>query len=205
MQETTTSNDSDALRFRYQLAPYFNQRVCVRGVLIDIIAPSAKNKNKPGLVFASVRLPNEQIELDHVVIQVDNSFLNRTDIQLFKTYQFTAVVKKYFHNKYDHELKFTIMAENYQLVNINENRLKTYNERNQAFSSYQKQRIEDIAQRQDIPYSKEQAIDVLIELPNNGSREKWLDDIKRTYRKNTLSKRKIQRTLEQAKGGITHG
>lgn len=188
-------------RFRLELAKYSNQRVSACGVLIDIIPATNRTKNKLGLVFASVNLPNNEIELDHVVIAVPKSFRARHTLKLYNSYKFTALVKKYYHNRIHPELKRKIMTENYQMIDINERKFYdvTDVQKTNDITKYQKNRLKAFAQRPDVPYSFEALCETIQAMPNNGQREMWIENLKESYKKHSASKQVIVATIQ---GGI---
>lgn len=199
-------NLADRLRFRYELAPYDKQRLCVYGILIDTIPASRRTKNKTGLVFASVHLPNEGIELDHIVIAVPKSFIATHKLELYSCYKFTAVVSKYYHNKIHPELRRKIMTENYQLTDLNENKFSkvdSYLDDNDL-TIYQENRIITLSERDDIPYNEDLLLDIIKNLPNNGQREMRIEQMKENYQKNQQTKQEIILILEGGKSHAKH-
>lgn len=105
---------------RLTLEPFVGQRLFVEGVLIDINNPHKKNGYTYGLVFASVTLPNERMELDHVVIPVDKRFMAQHQPKLFTKYRFTALVDSYTKIKKIYGISAHVRA--YQLNHINSKR-----------------------------------------------------------------------------------
>lgn len=180
IEEKMERNDSDY--FRHELRPFVKQRVFVKGVLVDIRKPNQKNKNTYGLVFASIHLPNENIELDHAVIAVSQSFINKNDLKLYDIYEFTALVGTYDHSRYFKNLNVSVMTKAYQLTTINFKRFKpSYFEESlvNTLSLYLKNRVNQKSSLSIFKQTPEELTQTLLNLPNSGEREEYV---------NTLSK-----------------
>lgn len=170
------SKDMDT---REELRPYKKQRLGFEGVLIDIIYPNRRNGYLYGLVFGSIYAPNEKIEVDHAVIQMDQLSFKKAGLELFNRYYFTAVVKSYF--KLTNILGVMAERENFMLAEINLNKLKefpvSYIEQPTMFVQ---NRINSIMMcKGDNPFTKEWLMEQVLRLPNDGSVEEFIDDCSR--------------------------
>lgn len=177
---------------RQELKPYNNQRLRIEGVLIDIKRPNRKNKYQAGLVFGSVKLPHQNIELDHIVISVTSGFVNRNDLQLFNKYTFTAEVGKYF--KRERVLNIYANVTAYHLQHINENKFDAIEVNTpDTFSLYLQNRLLNLETRLtniDIPKLKEHLLTL-----NEGAREQYVSNISMTMEKNNITHTDIMNEL----------
>ncbi len=169
---------------RNELAEYNNQRLRVEGVLIAIDRPNKKNRYNAGLVFGSVNLPHQDIELDHIVIAVSEGFINRNQLELFKKYSFTAKVGKYFKRKRRLNMLANVTA--YHLQDLNENRFEQMQvKKPKEFSKYLITRISKLYRNHDtINISK--LNELLLDM-YEGEREEYINNLNMTTLKRSVT------------------
>lgn len=169
---------------REELAPFNNERLYVEGVLVDINAPNHKTHNQAGLVFASVLLPNEKIELDHVVISVPPSFIQKHNIELYGKYGFTAEVGSYYKRKYIMGIPAKTKA--YHLQKINEYRFKTLEpQQPEDISRHLKNRLASL-HRRNCPINIVE-LNYLLREMKEGERERTLQNITKAMTKKSVT------------------
>ena len=177
---------------REELAKYNNERLYVEGVLIDINQPNKKNSNRLGLVFGSVSLPNEKMELDHVVISVPDNFAERHELQLFKKYSFTALVGSY--NKRKMIMGTPVQAKAYHLVDINHKRFEEIQPNQpEDLSRHLKNRLASI-QRQGVSINMVE-LNRILRGKKEGEREKYLSTLSKTLTKTDVTHADILNTI----------
>lgn len=169
---------------REELAQYNNERLYVEGVLIDINQPNKKNKYRTGLVFGSVSLPNENIELDHVVISVPDNFVEKHEMKLFNKYGFTALVGSYSKKKII--LGTPVQAKAYHLVDINQNRLREIEGgKPEDLSRHLKNRLTSLHKR-GVPIDMIE-LNRLLRDKKEGEREQYLNTLSITLTKKDIT------------------
>lgn len=177
---------------REELAKYNNERLYVEGVLIDINQPNQKNHHKYGLVFGSVNLPNEEIEIDHVVIAVPESFMNKHDLSLYNKYGFTAKVGTYYKRKVILNTPANVRA--YHLTDINARRFTELTKNKpDDLSRHLKNRIASL-QKRGLPIDIGE-LNRILRSKNEGEREQYLNNITKTMSKSDISHADILNTI----------
>lgn len=173
---------------RLTLEKHVGKRLLVEGILIDIHQPNQKNGYKYGLVFASVHLPNEKDQLDHVVIPVNKQFIMIHEPTRFKKYRFTALVESYTKINYLYGIAAHVKA--YQLNNINTRR---FDEMDTIYSPHLSYYIQNTLRRLDtsnLPININE-LSIIILNKKEGQREKYLNQLTMTLRKPTVTKAEI--------------
>lgn len=169
---------------REELSSYVNERLYVEGVLIDINKPNKKNQYRAGLVFGSVKLPNEKIELDHIVISVPESFIYKNELKVYNKYGFTAKVGTYTKRK--HILGTSVHTKSHHLTDINQNRFKELEPLcPPELSRHIKNRLATF-QRNEMPINMLEINRILREL-NEGERERFLSSIAMTTKRKDIT------------------
>lgn len=169
---------------REELSNYVNERLYIEGVLIDINKPNKKNKFRAGLVFASVCLPNENIELDHIVIAVPESFIYKHELRIYDKYAFTAKVGTYSKRKYI--LGTPVNTKSHHLTDINQNRFKKIKPScPEDLSRHIKNRLATF-QKNQLPINMPEINRILREL-NEGERERYLSNISMTTKRKDIT------------------
>lgn len=181
---------------REVLRPYKNKRIGFEGVLIHVIQPNRKNGHSYGLIFASVYAPNEHIELDHVVIKVDKRSYNQSVLELFTRYYFTAEIAMYHKTAYI--LGIPAKQENFMLQHIN--MYKTHEIETSAMAQptmYVVNRINNVmhCKTSEIRHTEEELIKIVLETPNDGSVEKFINNYTLTYQSKKINDHKVVETL----------
>lgn len=170
---------------REELRPYKKQRLSFEGVLVSVIQPNKKNAHTYGLVFGSVYAKNEDIELDHVVIQMSRQDYQVAKLELFNRYRFSAEVGTYYKTAYFSGLPG--QRENFMLQNININKLKVLETPEESFvvqpTRYIKQRIKSIVSHKngEVLHTYDELIHRVVNTPNDGSCEKFINDYNQLY------------------------
>lgn len=177
---------------REELAPYNNERLYVEGVLIDITKPNKKNHHKAGLVFGSVYLPNEDIELDHIVIAVPETFTRNKEIELFNKYGFTAEVGSYYKKK--NILGTLASVKAYHLQDINSRRFETIEPVVKSdLSRYLKNRLSSL-HRRGVPVDMTE-LNYALREKKEGERELYLKKIMMTLNKKDVTHADIMNAI----------
>lgn len=180
---------------REVLRPYKKQRLGFEGVLIDIIEPNRRNGYNFGLVFASVYAPNEKIELDHAVIQMNMTDFKKAGLNLYERYYFTASIASYY--KTAKILGAIALQENLMLQNINLNKLRVQPESELAQPTmHVMTRIDNIMLcKGELHHTKEGLLETVNNTPNDGSVERFINDCTTYYQQAYINGRDIERTL----------
>lgn len=180
---------------REVLRPYKKQRLGFEGVLVDIIAPNKRNGHAFGLVFASVYAPNERIELDHVVIQMDKASFKKAELILFTRYYFTASIASYF--KPTSIIGAVALQENFMLQDINLNKLREVPVSHMPQpTKYVLTRIHNILLcKGELRHTEEDLIHAVFQTPNDGSVEKFINDCTKSYQQTHVNRRELEETL----------
>lgn len=169
---------------REELSQFVNERLYVTGVLIDINKANKKNKYRTGLVFGSVYLPNEDIEIDHIVIAVPESFVVKNSLKLYDKYGFTAKVGTY--NKQRYILNTPVSTKSHHLTEINQNRFeKLKPNKPEDVSRHIKNRLSSF-HKNDVPINMS-AINTVLRNLKEGERERYLNNISMTTRRKNVS------------------
>lgn len=180
---------------REVLRPYKKQRLGFEGVLVDIIAPNKRNGHAYGLVFASVYAPNEKIELDHVVIQMDKVSFRKAELNLFARYYFTASVAAYFKPTYI--IGAVALQENFMLQDINLNKLRELGESQMHQPTmYVMTRINNILLcKGELRHTEDDLIKTVFNTPNDGSVEKFINECTKSYQQTAVDKHELVEAL----------
>lgn len=180
---------------REVLRPYKKQRLGFEGVLIDIIEPNRRNGYTFGLVFASVYAPNEKIELDHSVIKMDLADFKKANLNLYGRYYFTAAIASYY--KTAKILGAIALQENFMLENINLNKLREQPETELTQpTKHVMTRIDNIMLcKGELHHTKEDLLTAVMNTPNDGSVERFINDCTSYYQQAFVNGRDIERTL----------
>jgi hypothetical protein len=180
---------------RAVLRPYKKQRLGFEGVLVDIVAPNKRNGHAYGLVFASVYAPNEKIELDHVVIQMDKVSFRKADLNLFTRYYFTASIAAYYKPTYI--MGAVALQENFMLQNINLNKLRELHESQMHQPTmYVISRINNILLcKGELRHTEDDLVKAVFHMPNNGSVEKFINECTKSYQQTHVDRRELEETL----------
>lgn len=182
------SNNAEEIRTRKALAPYKHKRLAFEGVLIHIIEPSKKNKFTYGLVFGSVYAFNENIEIDHAVIKMEQTVFETLNFELYKRYHFTAEIQSYY--KTERIIGILAKREYFMLTKINAYKIKPldYSHLTQP-TLYVRNRIQNISVSKTIepPHTKEELYELIEKLPNDGSIEKFIDNYTKCIQHKKLS------------------
>lgn len=162
---------------RSALRPYKKQRLFFEGVLIHIILPNKKNGYTHELVFGSLYAPNEQVELDHAVIAIDNGTFQLNKFELFKRYTFTAKVAIY--RKTGPIMGIPVQQECCMLEQINPNKIHMVETSHLTQPTlYIQTRIRNIlsskSETAQMRYSKDELLDIVTTRPNDGSVEQFM-------------------------------
>lgn len=162
---------------RSALLPYKKQRLSFEGVLLHIIPPNKKNRFTHGLVFGSLYAPNEDVELDHAVIEVDHGTFVFNKFELFKRYTFTAKVSIY--RKTGPIMGIPVQQECCMLEQINPNKIQQVEESSLTQPTlYTRTRIRNIlaskSQTAQVRYTEEQLHDIVTTMPNDGQVEEFM-------------------------------
>lgn len=181
---------------RELLRPYKKQRLGFEGVLIHIIQPNKKNNMTYGLVFASLYAPNEGIELDHAVIEMERATYNQINIKpytpgspsprldCFKRYTFTAKVNSYY--KTGRIIGTPVQQECFMLQDINPLRLKITDESQLIQPTlYTQTRINNVMlSKTDVAkvrYTEDQLNEIVTTMPNDGTVEEFISVYTRSH------------------------
>lgn len=182
----------DIVDQRSILEPHVGKRVFVEGVLIDITTPNKKNHFTYGLVFASVNLPNEKLELDHVVIPVKKDFTQLHELKIYTKYGFSALVDTYEKTKNIEGV--LVQAKAYQLNNINKNR---FNEsvplHGKPLSIYIQNRLRRLSIMK-LPIDIDQ-LGTVLQKKAQGEREQYIGQLTTTLQKTNVTQANILDTL----------
>lgn len=162
---------------RSALRPYKKQRLSFEGVLLHVIPPNKKNSYTHGLVFGSLYAPNEDIELDHAVIEVDNGTFVLNKFELFNRYTFTAKVALY--RKTGPIMGIPVQQECFMLEQINPNKIQLVEESRLVQPTlYIETRMRNIlaskSQVAQVRYTEEELLDIVTTMPNDGSVEQFM-------------------------------
>lgn len=162
---------------RSALRPYKKQRLLFEGVLIHVIPPNKKNGYTHGLVFGSLYAPNEDIQLDHAVIEIDKGTFVYNKFELFKRYSFTAKVTSY--HKTGPIMGIQVKQECFMLEHINPNRIEKIEESRIAQPTlYIQTRIRNIlaskCENVQVRYTEEQLNEIVTTMPNDGQVEEFM-------------------------------
>lgn len=184
------------------LEPYLHQRLGFEGVPIDIIEPNRKNRFTYGVIFASVtHTENPNIELDHTVIQVTVDDFEKLKIEPYKRYKFTAVVKSY--TKTERILGIPAVCKYYMLADINPKKFTKIEETViKQPSIYVKSRIDSILENENNVYTKEQLIDIVKRIPNDGSVERFINNYTTSFQRVQYNMKDIESILYFSRSGI---
>lgn len=169
------SNDSDRDSKREILAPYLDERLCFEGVLISTITPNISNGHTYGLVFASIYAPHQDIELDHVVIQMDVGGYKRAGLNLYSRYQFTAKVDVYYKTGLIQGM--TAKRRHYMLIDMNIAKIKRiHTSKMKQPTCYVANRINNISKFSNkTNLTKKKLFDKIMNMPNDGAVECFID------------------------------
>lgn len=182
---------------REALRPYKHQRLGFEGVFIHVIPPMKRNGYKYGLVFASVYAPNEQIEIDHVVIQMNPAEYHACDLELFSRYYFTAEVGTYFKTGF---IMGTIAQQEYfMLKDINTHRLEKIESSHMTQpTAYVRARIKTTLRCKTTPpmHTEKQLLEIVTNLPNDGSVERFINEYTQLYQHERYTKHDIIQMLD---------
>lgn len=181
--------------FRPELEPFVYQRIPVQGVLVDIVPGTAKTKGATSLVFASIIIKHHNIEVDHVVFHVPKTFQRRHNLELFTVYSFTAKVTPYLRKKRIPGVRGEINARNYQLVDINDKRFKKEPFESTALSKHLILQARHLSVRADNPLTYNELSATMLNKPNDGSREKYIESISKKYQRKAVTHHDTLRTL----------
>lgn len=177
---------------RNELSDYINQNLYVKGVLIGIDKPNKKNHHQAGLIFGSVELPNEDIQLDHVVIAVPEKYINANDLQLYNVYGFTAKVGTYRKMKRIHGVNVSVKA--YHLMDLNWRRFEELEpEVPKDLTRYLKNRMSAL-RRRNVPIDLDKVNEILATL-KEGEREQYVQTITMTMSKNNVTHADIMNAI----------
>lgn len=176
---------------RHHLQPYYKQRLRFEGVLIQIIPPNKQNRHNYNLIFASVYNKHHDIEIDHVVISAKSNVFRYTDFTPFVRYSFTATIDKYYKPR--RYKRMNVQTEAYQLNDINPNNIEedVTSDLPRDLSQYVAHAIKDLAHNPSIKESYETLNHHFLSLPNDGSREKEVNQMKQTIRRRRFAKEDI--------------
>lgn len=167
---------------REVLRPYKKQRLGFEGVLVHIMQPNKRNGYTFGLVFASVYAPNEQIEIDHVVIEMDRASFGLTRLELFKRYGFTAKVSAY--QKAGPILGILVQQECFMLEKINPKKMVELEESKiPQPTEYIKTRIKNVmlCKHTPVEHTEEELVTMVQNMPNDGRVEEFMNEYTRRY------------------------
>lgn len=185
---------------RSALQPYKKQRLLFEGVLVHAIEPNKKNGYTYGLVFASVYAPNEDIELDHVVIQMDKGSFKLNRFTLFKRYEFTAKVTTYW--KPGPIMGVLVQQECCMLEQINVNKIHMIEESQLTQPTlYIRNRVRNILASKcedvQVRYTETQLFDILTTTPNDGSVEEFMNVYTKSHQIAKVDAFDIQKVVYQ--------
>lgn len=180
---------------REVLRPYKKQRLGFEGVLVDILEPNRRNGYAYGLVFASVFAPNEGIELDHVVIQMDRVCFKKADLSLYTRYYFTARIDSYY--KTVNIIGVVALQENFMLQHINLNKLREIPEsKMDQPTMYVMARINNIMLcKGELRHTEEELVEKVFNTPNDGSVEQFIDECTGSYQQTVVNRRDMEEAL----------
>lgn len=182
----------DVVDQRSILEPHVGKRLFVEGILIDITSPNKKNHYTYGLVFASVNLPNENLELDHVVIPVKKDFTQLHDLKIYTKYGFSALVDTYEKTKSIEGI--FVQAKAYQLNSINRNRFYEAAPLNgKPLSLYLQNRLRRLNQM-NLPIDIDQ-LGTVLQKKAQGEREQYMGQLTTTLQKTNVTQANILDTL----------
>lgn len=177
---------------RLALAPYVGQRLYAEGILIDINKPNKKNGHTFGLVFASITLPNEKLELDHVVIPVTKAFINKQKPVIFTKYAFTACVSSY--TKLSRLQGVLVNIDAYQLKDINAKRFDKISAKKPKLSLFLENKLKKIDQHQ-YHHLNTHALRTILLKKNEGEREEYMMQLTLTLQKRSVTRADILNEL----------
>lgn len=185
---------------REVLRPYKKQRLAFEGVLINIIQPNKKNSYLYGLVFASLYAANENIQLDHAVIEMDKASFAKSKLEMFKRYRFTAQVGVY--QKTGPILGVPVLQECFMLQYINAAKITEETESQiEQPTVYTQTRIQNIlhskSKTAQLRYTREQLIEIVTTMPNDGSVEQFMCVYTRSHQVVKVDSSEIIRTVYQ--------
>lgn len=169
---------------RNVLSPYLNQRLGFEGVPIGFIEPNRKNKYTYGVIFASVTHVNgdRKIELDHTVIKMTVEQYDKLKLELYQRYKFTAVIQTY--NKTERVMGIPAIRKHYMLADINTRKVEPLSETAVIQPSiYVETRINSIVENENCLYTKDELIDIIKRIPNDGSVEHFVNNYTSTFQK----------------------
>lgn len=180
---------------RENLRPFKKQRLCFEGVLIDIVTPQKKNKHQYGLVFGSVYAPNENVELDHAVIQISKEQFEKAKLERYTRYMFTAEVAPYF--KLTRIMGVSVNQENFMLKDINFNRLKESHFSHMAQpTAYVMRRIQTmVLYKGELKPSKNELLEAVLNTPNEGSVERFINECTESYQRTHVNQKDLEEVL----------
>lgn len=185
---------------REVLRPYKKQRLSFEGVLIHVIPPDRKNNYLHGLVFASLYAPNEQIELDHAVIEMDRQGFAQSKLELFKRYQFTAKVSTY--HKPGPIMGISVQQECFMLQQINAKKItQIETSRLTQPTEYIRTRMNNVLLSKNtqaiVRYTEEQLMDLVTSMPNDGTVEEFMNVYTRSHQIAKVNAHDIVRAVYQ--------
>lgn len=175
---------------RLPLSPYLNQRLRFEGVYTHRNKPSKHTKFRHGFLFTSIYAKNEDIQLDHVVIEVlQKEYFDKLEtLELNKRYSFSAEIKSYY--KPVMVLGILVQREHFMLSNINYNTLKEQPQSNMVQPTYYvSSRVQQIIANNFIDHGYNNNMKKLISdihaLNNDGDVEKLINKlVRKTEKKN---------------------
>lgn len=180
---------------REVLRPYKKQRLGFEGVLIDILEPNRRNGYTYGLVFASVFAPNEKIELDHAVIQMDIADYKKAKLNLYTRYYFTAGIASYY--KATNIMGVIAQQENFMLQNITLHKLREEPESQMTQPTmYVMKRINNIMLcKGDVRHTEGELVETVFHTDNDGSVEQFINECTESYQQANVNRREMEETL----------
>lgn len=180
---------------REALRPYSKQRLAFEGVLVDVIKPKRRNGYTYGLVFASVYAPHENIELDHAVIQMEMPKFHKSNMSLGKRYHFTAYIGMYL--KPARILGAYVHQENFMLQHLNLYKLREKPESQMVQPTmYVLNSINNLMMcRQNTRYTEGGLVARVLDMPNDGSVETFIDDLTGKHQQSKVNVHDINDTL----------
>ncbi|MCC2248955.1 hypothetical protein JUJ52_03150 [Virgibacillus sp. AGTR] len=180
---------------REVLRPYKKQRLGFEGVLVDVMEPNRRNGHTYGLVFGSIYAPNENIELDHAVIQMDIADFKKAKLNLYTRYYFTAEITSYY--KATNIMGVIAQRENFMLQNISILKLREMPDSNITQPTmYVMKRIHNIMLcKGKLRHTEEELIKTVFHTPNDGSVERFINECTGSYQQVSMNKHNMEEIL----------
>lgn len=123
---------------RQQLAPYVGQRHRFIGTVGDI-QPIGSTKLK-NVVMAAVYLPYLDIEIDHLILELPSSIVNRMGIHPFKVFEFTAEINRYLHGEkkpvFAPDVESNVLYVQYHSYGVTDINMQTLKQTPDAYKAY---------------------------------------------------------------------